>query len=324
MNRSLYEYEKDIGYRFIPYLKSRINTGDGGYLIKTNGQGFRNDEDFEEQKKGKRILVFGDSFTAGDGVSNGKRFTDYLELNTGKQVYNLGLSGTGTDQQYLIYQKYGKGLEHDVVIITVLVENIRRVHSKFRFYYNKNHEMICYPKPYYDLKNGMLVLHHHPVPNTNHRYTELSDTDKEKVDKGGRFMGARNFLKKVGAKQLTQKLMKIQPFPEYNSSDSAPWILMKEILKKWCSEINKPVYLLTLPTYHYIEGLADSRPYQQRFSELQGEIDAHIIDPLPFFMGFDKEIRRQFRFEKDIHLSRLGHKTLGDFLVQQISEKLQQ
>jgi len=120
MNRSIYEYDSDIGYRFIPHLKSRIKADGGGYLIKTNSQGFRDNEDFTPAKETQRILVFGDSFTAGDGVSNGARYTDHLSKNSGKQVYNFGLSGTGTDQQYLIYNKFGKDLECDAIIITVL------------------------------------------------------------------------------------------------------------------------------------------------------------------------------------------------------------
>lgn len=319
MNRNIYEYDQDIGYRFIPHLKSRINADGGGYLIKTNAQGFRNDDDFEQEKTRERILVFGDSFTAGDGVSNGKRYTDHLQNKLGHQVYNFGLSGSGTDQQYLIYQKFAKHLDCDAVVLTILVENIRRVNAKYRFYYDDANNMICYPKPYYDYQDGKLNLHHSPVPNKNYRYEELSDADKEKVDKGGKFMGARKLLIKMGMKQITQRLTKVQPFPEYNSSNNASWVLMKEIIKDWCMSMNKPVYIVPLPTYHYIEDLADSAAYQQRFMELQEEINAKVLDPLPFFKTFDKETRRNFRFEKDIHLTKLGHEKLGAYLTEQLT-----
>ena len=76
---TLFEYDPDIGYRFVPHLKTRVASPDGGYLVRTNGQGFRNDREFERDDSTPRILVFGDSFTAGDGVSNGSRYSDVLE-----------------------------------------------------------------------------------------------------------------------------------------------------------------------------------------------------------------------------------------------------
>ena len=167
MNRNLFEYNKDIGYKFIPNLKSRVNDDHGGYLIRTNKQGFRNDSDFIETrpKDMKRMLVFGDSYTAGDGVSNGKRYTDYLEEHSDYEIYNFGLSGTGTDQQYLIYKNFSRHIYTDKYMLTILVENIRRVNSKYRFFMDGNGKMICYPKPYYEFKNGELHLKHSPVPN---------------------------------------------------------------------------------------------------------------------------------------------------------------
>src|SRR5262249_38326645 len=76
---TLFEYDPDIGFRFVPNLKTRVASPDGGYLVRTNGQGFRNDREFERDDATPRVLVFGDSFTAGDGVSNGSRYSDMLE-----------------------------------------------------------------------------------------------------------------------------------------------------------------------------------------------------------------------------------------------------
>src|ERR1044072_2965541 len=44
---TLFEYDPDIGYRFVPHLKTRVASPDGGYLVRTNGQGFRSDREFE-------------------------------------------------------------------------------------------------------------------------------------------------------------------------------------------------------------------------------------------------------------------------------------
>ena len=108
MNRQVFQYDPVFGYRFIPGLKARIPHGGGGYLVRVNDAGFRcRPRGGGEQPAGHvRVLLFGDSFTAGDGVSNTHRYGDVLEqLVPGLEVYNFGLSGTGTDQQYLVFRE---------------------------------------------------------------------------------------------------------------------------------------------------------------------------------------------------------------------------
>ena len=78
----------------------------GGYWLKTNHQGFRNDFDYvvKKRKNKKRIAVFGDSFTAGDGVTNSHRYTDVIRQQLpNTEVLNFGLTHSGTDQQFLIF-----------------------------------------------------------------------------------------------------------------------------------------------------------------------------------------------------------------------------
>src|SRR5215212_10148414 len=120
--RSVTQHHPAIGYTFIPGVKARVRlpNEETAYLVRANARGFRCDHEFVAEKRGgtRRALLFGDSFTAGDGVSNGKRYGDLLEqLIDGLEVYNFGLPGTETDQQYLAYQELAVGLEHDVLIL---------------------------------------------------------------------------------------------------------------------------------------------------------------------------------------------------------------
>ena len=99
--RQLYEYHHAIGYRFIPGLKARVPHEGGGFLVAVNSSGFRCRHEFDKDPvaDGRRLLLFGDSFTAGDAVSNKQRYGDLLEDRLpGLQVYNYGLPGSGTDQ----------------------------------------------------------------------------------------------------------------------------------------------------------------------------------------------------------------------------------
>src|ERR1035441_4062657 len=104
--RQIFQYHPVIGYHYIPALRARVLHEVGGYMVRTNATGFRSRHEFLEVKHpgAKRILLFGDSFTAGDGVSNNNRYSDLLEtLVPGLEVFNYGIPGTGTDQQYLAY-----------------------------------------------------------------------------------------------------------------------------------------------------------------------------------------------------------------------------
>src|SRR5918996_2597362 len=166
MARMLFQYHPVIGYTYIPGIRARVLHRDGGFLIRVNGQGFRCNHEFQEKKSDKfRVLLFGDSFTAGDGVSNEERFGDQLErMNPGLEVFNFGLPGTGTDQQYLTYQQFASAIDYDLLILAIFVENVRRVDSHYRLYTTDQDELVAYAKPYYVLESGRLVLKNVPVP----------------------------------------------------------------------------------------------------------------------------------------------------------------
>ena len=184
MNKQLFEYHPIIGYRFIPNLQTRVQHESGGYLVKTNSLGFRSELEFtpERTKNYKRTLLFGDSYTAADGVSNKKRYSVILmQLLPETEIYNFGMPGTGTDQQYLIYNEYAKNIEHDLVMVVVLVENIRRVNVQYRVYLNEKNERVVFQKPYFELENNALVLKNIPVDPNQIRAKDFHTTEKKKL-----------------------------------------------------------------------------------------------------------------------------------------------
>ena len=186
MNKQIYEYHPVIGYRFIPNIQTRIQHESGGYLIKTNSLGFRSEFEFNPTKTEnyKRILLFGDSYTAADGVSNKKRYSDVLmQMLPNTEIYNFGMPGTGTDQQYLIYKEYAKGIEHDLIMIVVLVENIRRVTAQYRVYLNDKNERVVFQKPYFQLQDKTLVLKNIPVDPNHIKARDLPTSEKKKLMK---------------------------------------------------------------------------------------------------------------------------------------------
>jgi carbamoyltransferase len=356
MSIQLFEYHPVIGYHFIPGLRSRLEHEGGGYLVRVNEAGFRSEHEYSKAKTpGKlRILLFGDSFTAGDAVSNKYRYGDRLEtLLPGIEVYNFALPGTGTDQHYLVWREIAKEFEHDLVVIAAQVENIRRVVAHHRPSITADGEEVLLAKPYFELMaNGALELKNVPVPKEPLKAEELSDGDKEFVDQGGRLPWLRNIVNKMGVKDLAQKMSGYQPLPEYDDANGPEWLLMSAIIKQWAGEIEKPVILMPIPLYQYVEETASPENYRKRFTELISQLtelsessvsqansanSANLVnsensaasanskkdsitlhDPLPDYYDVPRHARRGFRFEKDIHPTPEHHKLLADSLAKAV------
>lgn len=315
--RQIYEYHPIVGYRFIPNLRARIPHEGGGYLLQVNEAGFRSNRAFVPARSHgtPRVLVFGDSFTAGDAVPNHERYTDLLEAGLGAEVYNYGISSTGTDQQYLAWREFAQGVEHDAVVIAVFVENVRRVTARYRPHKDASGRYRIYAKPYYTLEGGKLELHHVPPRAEPLELDEMPAAEQAAVDSGGRFPLLRKVVTALGAREAMQRLTHYQPVPDYDSPDTEGWRLMRAILTQWVRALERPVVLMPLPLPQHIDGVCDAGGYRARFAELAAELGCTLHDPLPHFLKYSKAERRRLRWEQDIHFTPEGHRVLADSLA---------
>lgn len=315
LHRRLMQYDPVLGYRFAPGLKLRIPHEGGGYLVKTNRDGFRCDHPITPRKnRAHRLLVFGDSYTAGDGVSNGKRYTDLLEEQLpDTEVLNFGLSGSGTDQQYLIFQQYAGNIDYDAVLISVLVENIQRNVVKERGWADRAGEAIRVPKPWFELSPGDgLTLKGVPV-------ARPYKADLPIAPHGGMDSlrsSLRNMVNKLGPdfKDLCQRLTRFQPLPEYGSPTSDSWRLMRAILEKWVSELRVPAVIAVIPVYQYVEETASYKDVRRRFDELAQSIDVPVYHVVDDMLRHPAATRRQLRFRTDCHFTPAAHELIGHAL----------
>jgi hypothetical protein len=328
MWRSVTQHHPRIGYTFIPGIKARVMLPNEniGYLVRVNEQGFRCDHDFiRERREGSaRVLLFGDSFTAGDGVSNAQRYGDRLEqIVPETEVYNFGLPGTGTDQHYLAYQEYASGIEHDLLILGVTVENIGRVASRFRPYIDEHGETVIYAKPYFVIEEGKLTLRNVPVAKEPIRKDDVSEAETQHVDWGLPFASVRKLARTLGVRDLAQKVTRFQPVPDYRTPDNPKWLVMRAILEEWIRGSSVPVILMPIPLFPFVEGSSDPSQYQARFRELAAATGCTLHDPLPDLQKFSPAERRSFRFEKDVHLTPAGHAALADSLAPVVARVMQ-
>jgi lysophospholipase L1-like esterase len=317
MTRSIFQYHPTYGFHFIPGVKARIPHEGGGYLVRANSAGFRSDREFRAPRTPgrRRVLLFGDSYTAGDGVSNGARFGDLLEkLVPGVEVYNYGLPGTGTDQHYLVYADVAPRVEHDLVIVAVLVENIRRVVAHYRLFENADGANVVLAKPYFVLNDDdELVLHNVPVPTGQPPLDALPPEERQHVDWGGDLPLVRRALNLLGpgVKSLIQSAIGQNPLPAYELTNDPAWRVLRAILVRWVAESAVPVLIVPLPLYHYVEGIADPAAYRARFAELARAPRAYVHDPLPDLLALPANERRALRFERDVHPTPFAHERLA-------------
>lgn len=325
--RQVYEYHPVVGYRFIPNLKARIPHEGGGYLLQANEAGFRSNRPFLKSVTPgmQRILVFGDSFTAGDAVSNHQRYSDLLEsMLPHTEIYNFGLSSTGTDQQYLAWREFARDIEHDAVVIAVFVENVRRVVARYRPHRDAAGRERLYAKPYYTLDDGQLRLHQVPPAPQGFELDQLTPDEQGAVDTGGRFPVLRGLVSALGAREAVQRFTRYQPLPAYDSPSTPGWRLMRAILAQWISAIEQPVVLMPLPLPQHLDQVCDASAYQARFAELAAELGCTLHDPLPDLLAYDKTVRRGFRWPTDIHFTPEGHLALARSLAPVLAQVLMQ
>jgi carbamoyltransferase len=321
-----FRYDPDVGFTFLPNLQVRVPHETGGYLVRTNQWGFRDYRTPIADSNGRpRVLLFGDSFTAGDGVSNGKRFSDELErLIPGIDVYNFALPGSGTDQQLVAFKKFALDLPCDLVVIAIFVENIRRVTAHFRPARLPDGRIMWKAKPYFELHDGRLVRFHDPVPEEPVAPDELSGKCGDAiVDRCGRYPALRKLITRLGIRDLVQYLTAYQPVPEFDSRSSPGWMLMRALLEAWREASRSPLLVVPLPLCQHIERTADASGYRQRFRELASETDIAVHDVLPDLWRYTIEERRQFRFQTDRHFTPFGHAAVARSLAPAVSSLLQ-
>jgi hypothetical protein len=326
MERQMFTPEPSVGYRWVPGLRTRVEHEGGGYLVRTNEAGFRSEREFTPAKAEgtSRILLFGDSFSAGDGVSNPRRYSDQLEqLLPDVEVFNLALSGSGTDQQLLLFREFAPKLEHDLVVVGVMVENIRRIVARYRIARAPDGVERAYPKPYFTLDGDELVVHGVPVSPEPRELESFDDAERAHLDFGGDYAGLRQAISRLGSsvKELALRVSRYQPLPAYSSPDNPGWRLMRRILETLATESHVPVVIMPIPLYHYIEDIAEPT-YVERFEELQGHPNITLHNPLPHLRARPQAERRQLRFRTDEHPTALAHRLLAESLATAISPLL--
>lgn len=325
MSRQVLRFDERVGLRMIRDVQTRNRQGVAPYLMRTNSQGFRTRELTPAPPPGvRRVLIYGDSFTEGVGVSDGKRFSDLIEeLVPDTEVLNFGVRATGTDQQLLYFRDRPADLEYDLVVIGLYTGDVHRNHSKYGVLTSATGAH--YEKPYFRQHDGELVLHNVPVPRAPADYDQLDKSERELVYYRGVKYRLRVAVRRWApwAKTALQRLTRYQPAPYLKSADSPSWVLTRAIVDQWVAESSAPVVVLAIPPYQYMERTANAGPYRQRFAEMAATSHARVHDPLPDLVAAAREVGPELlRIPGDAHYSAEGHRVIAESLAPVIADVL--
>jgi hypothetical protein len=155
--RSLsYQYDAELGWMPTPNSDSVV-TNARTIHVHHNSLGLRDDEFSLDAKP--TIMFLGDSFVWGLDAEADERFSEILKARiAGHKILAAGVSGYGTDQEYLLLKRLWPKVRPAVVVLIFCTQNDRDDNSS-----NIRYE--GYQKPYFaTASDGSLVLSGQPVP----------------------------------------------------------------------------------------------------------------------------------------------------------------
>src|SRR5215467_13491321 len=136
-----FQFDPELGWVPTPNAATQQTSGNRTISVSHNGLGLR------ERELGDiapdRFLFLGDSLTYGYDAEAGERFSDLLQKALPQYgMVNAGVSGYGTDQQFLLMKRLWNDVNPKYVVLTFCVDNDRDDNTS-SYRYRKYH------KPYF-------------------------------------------------------------------------------------------------------------------------------------------------------------------------------
>jgi hypothetical protein len=150
-------FDRELGWAPLENITAVHKSHGHSGLVHQNQFGIRGADNMRLERGSamRRLLVLGDSFVWGFAVGQNELFSSPEVVGPGVEILNLGVSGYGNDQEYLIYLRKGAKFAVDEVILALTPSN--DVANNLA-----SEEYGCF-KPYFKLEGGKLVLHNDHV-----------------------------------------------------------------------------------------------------------------------------------------------------------------
>lgn len=316
---SFFQYDPRLGWR-------GVSQAQGVYRDQNvihNALGFRDEaRNIEKPSTMTRILIMGDSFTWGYGVAQGEAFpqmTQSFLRDQGKQVevWNLGVNGFSTDQEYLLYKEEAVRFDADWIIVALYGNDP---------YGNVTTNNYGYSKPRFEFDAGQLQLTNVPVPSQTGNLGRgglQSGTGSGPVQQINRWLSNRSILYTMVVSKTPGLLRRLGlaqgPSPAVETMGALPpsgseaWQMTVRILTTWAAEAEAEgsrLLVMLLPA----KGESDpSNPMPDSAAALQEALvnatfDLTVLDLTPFFQHALREGDEPLYFADDPHWTDAGHR----------------
>ncbi|MEO0236928.1 MAG: hypothetical protein ABIN35_01675 [candidate division WOR-3 bacterium] len=346
---NLFMEDSLLGWRGVPNRKVMVKTFESKFLVETDSLGFRNTIFPKKNKKGKKILMYGDSFLWGYHLNNDDLISSMLSKELNVEVKNYGMVGYGTDQEYLLFNET---VEDSSVVV-------------FLFFNNDLDELLRdnigtkASKPKFILKNDSIILLNYPV---DRKIVEQKVVNENKFENFGFLFKITRTLKlslyKTKIYRVLSSYLQYTSFgkflyeknllepdllnPDEDVFNYINWQesikiydhLMKRI-KKECELRGCKLLVFVIPsewTYQQdlmkkLEKLEQLYGYNDRYEEVMDSVlnvlrrdKIDYIYPLDEFRKIDTKVKLTKKFDK--HFSKEGAKFVKDLLKTKIEESL--
>jgi hypothetical protein len=141
-----YIYDPTLGWALRPNFSS------GAFTVDADG--FRRTP-FRSRDAAPPVLALGGSHVQGDEVADDETWAAYLQDASGRRVINGGVGSYGLDQTLLQAEKIVRFLKPGAIVVGFSGDNVMNLDLSRQWYVDK---------PYFELRDGALVLRNSPTP----------------------------------------------------------------------------------------------------------------------------------------------------------------
>lgn len=140
-SRSVIAHDPSVGWKLVPGADAKVvyRWSQDSVDFRFNASGFRDRDHPRIRPSGtERIVVLGDSYTAGLEVPSRDLFTTRLEARLNRatapplryEVMNVAIPAWSTDQQWIELRDRGVQYEPDIVLLMVAPNDVREAYAK--------------------------------------------------------------------------------------------------------------------------------------------------------------------------------------------------
>jgi len=312
-----YQYDAELGWRGKPNTSGIFRTLDFTSKVILNSHGLRSPEiGYEKESSKRRILVLGDSFVWGYGVSAEHRFTEKLQVEMADStVINAGCSGYGTDQELLFFRSEGRRYSADVVAVAV--------HLRSDVLNNVSSRQYDFYKPVAWSHNGELIFRNVPVVRSSWGYAAAHAIKKRSV------FFVWLFARQLGEKTIgrrfadgVNRLIGDSEPPEIISNYTAveATCTLASALASDIKSSNARAIFIVIPDIRSDTRLIDEKPEYFAVRECLSKLDAQVVDLTETLStGLVDDAKTPIVFKHDRHWTPHGHTLVAKELAKALA-----